>query len=349
MDKTFSTLLDLARFSAAMLVFVHHSEQILKDNRLSAFASFGHDAVIFFFILSGFVIGYVSSTKEKTIIDYTIARSARLFSVALPSLILVCLLINIGGVFFPSTYSIYGETNWPSVLFSSLLFLNQSWLLGVSVPTNGPYWSVSYEAWYYAIFGITYYITGAKKYIAVTLAILVAGPKIILLMPIWISGILCFKVHDKLCTKKLTGYIAIALSSGLYLWIRSKNIDDIIFIYSANLLGGEDYLNSNLGFSKRFLPDFIIAALFVLLFYGIYMIRNDISWIIEKLTPKIKTLSAYTFSLYLLHFPLLVFFSEAIKNTWLAMLACLITITLIGYFTETRKHALARIIKRAIY
>lgn len=88
MDKTYSTLLDLSRFTAAFLVFIYHAEYIFKDSRLSILASFGHDSVIFFFLLSGFVIGFVSESKEDTLKKYAIARLARLYSVALPSILL---------------------------------------------------------------------------------------------------------------------------------------------------------------------------------------------------------------------------------------------------------------------
>ena len=48
----------------------------------------GNDAVMVFFVLSGFVIAYVANSKEKTIESYFISRFARLYSVVLPALIL---------------------------------------------------------------------------------------------------------------------------------------------------------------------------------------------------------------------------------------------------------------------
>jgi peptidoglycan/LPS O-acetylase OafA/YrhL len=66
MGKTYSSILDISRFLAALLVFIHHAEKVLRDKPLSAFALFGHDAVIFFFLLSGFVIGYVVKKRKVT-------------------------------------------------------------------------------------------------------------------------------------------------------------------------------------------------------------------------------------------------------------------------------------------
>ena len=100
LDRTLSTALDLVRFIAALLVFFHHSEHLLKDKNLSIIASFGHDSVILFFLLSGFVIGFISDTKEHTLIQYTIARISRLYSVVIPALLLTYILVFFGLYFF---------------------------------------------------------------------------------------------------------------------------------------------------------------------------------------------------------------------------------------------------------
>ena len=49
-----------------------------------------------FFVLSGFVIAYVSEQKEHTLREYSISRLARLWSVAVPALILTIALDQLG-------------------------------------------------------------------------------------------------------------------------------------------------------------------------------------------------------------------------------------------------------------
>jgi peptidoglycan/LPS O-acetylase OafA/YrhL len=345
MDKTFSILLDLTRFFAALLVFFHHSEQILKDNRLSPIASFGHDAVIFFFILSGFVIGYVSKHKEKNITDYSVARLARIYSVALPSLILVYVLYLLGNQFFPAVYADYTNPGWAKIFISSFAFINQSQWWSISVPTNGPYWSICYEVWYYVIFGIAFYVIGYKKYILLSVAILAAGPQILLLMPIWLLGFLCFTKHQKLTSAKPIGYLLIILSMVCYFGMRYANLDDALFHNSANIMGGEAKANELLGYSKRFAPDYVIAVLFVLFFSGIYIIREIFERIVIFCHKGIKLLSSYTFSLYLYHFPILLFLSALTDSSILAMSICLILIALLGSFSERKKPILAAFLK----
>ena len=345
MDKTFSILLDLTRFLAALLVFFHHAEQILKDKRLSPIASFGHDAVIFFFILSGFVIGYVSKHKEKNIIDYSIARLVRIYSVALPSLVLVYALYLLGNQLFPQVYIDYTNLSWAKIFLSSVFFLNQSQWWGITVPTNGPYWSICYEVWYYAIFGVAYYVTGYKKYIFLSIAILSAGFKILLLMPIWLLGLLCFTNHQKLTASKPIGYLLITLSTACYFGMRYANFDDAIVHHSVNIVGGEEKANELLGYSKRFASDYMIAVLFILFFSGIYIIRDNFERVALLCQRGIKLLSSYTFSLYLYHFPILLFLSALTDSSFLVMSVCLTLIGLLGNYSERKKYVMTAFLK----
>ncbi len=338
MDKTFSILLDLTRLTAALLVFFHHAQQILKDSWLSPVASFGHDAVIFFFILSGFVIGYVSAHKEKSITDYAVARLARIYSVALPSLLLVFFLYFLGNKFFPLAYPDPINLSWLKVFISSIFFLNSSTSQFIAVPTNGPYWSICYEVWYYIIFGIAFYITGYRKYILLVISTALAGLKILILMPIWLLGFFCFLYHYKLTASRPIGWLLIICSILCYFWIRYSNFDDTLFHISAKLLGGEANINEMLRFGKRFAPDYVIAILFVLFFSGIFIIRDSFERGILLCSGVIKLLSSFTFSLYLYHFPILYFLSTLIGSSFLKISICLILIGLIGCFSERKKH-----------
>lgn len=348
MDRNYSTLLDLSRFIAAFLVFIHHAEQILKDNRLSPLASFGHDSVIFFFILSGFVIGFVSEFKENTLQKYATARLARLYSVAIPSLLLSFFLVWVGSLYFPENYSKFLNENWFYVILNALFFVNQSWIGGIEIPTNGPYWSVCYEAWYYVLFGISFYLSGSVRIALLLLASSLAGPRIVLLMPIWLIGFAFYRLHASLKQRKIFGYFCIIASTSFYLIFRINNWDDSLFSYSASWAGGEIKINTALGFSKRFAPDFIISALFIMILYGLLMVQTDFTISLNRMRPAISFFSSYTFSLYLLHFPILIFISHLTNNTWAALIGCLCIIVAIGYFTEKRKRHLSCLIEHTL-
>ena len=350
MSKPHSILLDLLRFTAAMLVFLHHSEQILDAPFLSPLASFGHDAVIFFFILSGFVIGYVSTEKEKTSYDYFLARFTRIASVALPSIILVVVLFFLGNQIFPEYYSNeYPGVDWLSTIGFSALFLNHTALANVTVPTNGPYWSISYEVWYYIIFGVFFYFKGIKKWVFLFLSLFIAGLKIVALLPIWIAGYLCYQLYSKLRDSRILGCVLVVLSFSLYAILRIYNFDDAIFSYSALLLfGSEDIANTTLSYSKRFVSDNLIAMLFVMLLSGLFMLSGVYSGFLEKFEKVIRKSASYTFSIYLYHYPLIVFLSLLFSNSIIVMVVSLLAIVFIGYFTENKKQFYKNIISRKL-
>lgn len=87
MSKAFSIYLDLVRFAAACLVYLYHSNQRWLISDTLPASPFGHSSVIVFFVLSGFVIAYVTHEKENTYAAYVSRRLSRLYSVALPAVL----------------------------------------------------------------------------------------------------------------------------------------------------------------------------------------------------------------------------------------------------------------------
>src|SRR5437879_5863418 len=99
MKRGVSLYLDLVRFSAAMIVFFEH----FRERSRHAFYEFwklhpfvyshlnplSQTAVIVFFVLSGFVIAHVLATRERTPLEYAASRFGRLYSVVVPTLLLV--------------------------------------------------------------------------------------------------------------------------------------------------------------------------------------------------------------------------------------------------------------------
>lgn len=91
MNSTTSIYLDVIRFLAAALVFVVDANYGRFTGGLPVlwrFEALGNDAVMVFFVLSGFVIACISDQKERTLKTYFIRRFARLYSVSVPALVL---------------------------------------------------------------------------------------------------------------------------------------------------------------------------------------------------------------------------------------------------------------------
>jgi len=154
MTSALSLYLDALRFSAAFTVFLsHYGAPRISGSLFWRFADYGHTAVLVFFVLSGFVIASVTDTREHSLEDYALSRFARLYSVMIPAFILTALLDYFGNAIDPMLYG----PEWnpvaahPALAYAlSAVFLGESWTLAVMPGFNVPFWSLNYEAWYYA-------------------------------------------------------------------------------------------------------------------------------------------------------------------------------------------------------
>src|SRR3954469_1403690 len=189
MSAALSVYLDLIRFGAALVVVLSHAWLILFPAVPLHWP--GPGAVIVFFVLSGFVIAYVTDGHDRTLTDYALNRLSRLWSVSIPAL---CF----GLALFPFVqHSAFGPVPADSspVAGSTVnaLFMGEVWFSSVAPPLNGPFWSLNYEAWFYAIFGAWTYLPRPMKGPAACVLAALAGPKILVLMPCWLLGVSAYR------------------------------------------------------------------------------------------------------------------------------------------------------------
>ena len=124
-----SLYLELLRLLAATEVVLFHINGFpLLGGHRAAWNAFGHEAVVVFFVLSGFVIAFAAQTREHTPKAYAVSRLTRIYSVALPCLLATVLFDRIGIVLVPQLYD--GLITDGSALVRLVLgglFLNESW------------------------------------------------------------------------------------------------------------------------------------------------------------------------------------------------------------------------------
>jgi peptidoglycan/LPS O-acetylase OafA/YrhL len=184
-----SVTLDAVRACAAMMVFASHwTTYSGNEQRYHAIYSLGFPGVIIFFVLSGYVIAATTASRETTASQYAIARISRLYSVCIPVLILLPVLDGVMSIRYPDAVLQMSENSHALARVGvSLVFANWWWFERIVPFSDGPYWSLSFEASYYLIWGL--YIFGGKwRWYGVALASLMVGPKILLLFPIWLAG-----------------------------------------------------------------------------------------------------------------------------------------------------------------
>lgn len=149
--------LDLLRFIAAFVVFAGHYRgaffveySLLPEKNHNIFVQLfyfltriGHEAVIVFFVLSGFFV-FGMGVKRCLLgkydgYNYVVDRTVRIALPLVASLLFLVVKNIICGF----------STNW-WVIFGNLFSLQGI----LCEPAVGPFWSLSYEVWFYVIFGV---------------------------------------------------------------------------------------------------------------------------------------------------------------------------------------------------
>ncbi|MEK8034847.1 acyltransferase [Ideonella sp. DXS29W] len=313
MHRNLSIYLDLVRFLAALMVFVVHANYERFTGGIPVlwhFKDLGNDAVMVFFVLSGFVIAYVADQKERTIEEYAASRFARLYSVVVPALILTMLLDAAGSVLEPSLYSgRWYEYDDPLVrILASLSFTNELWFSYTRPFSNGPFWSLGYEAWYYVLFAAAHFLRGHTRTVAVATLCLIIGPKILLLLPVWLLGVWAYRYSARVPLGAGQGGLLFVGSIAGYLAFRLNGGPDELLEFSKELFGTE-FLYDKLSWSRKFLSSYVIGACVAANFVGAVALARRLPRLPVWMEQPIRYCAGFTFALYLMHYPLLQFFA----------------------------------------
>jgi peptidoglycan/LPS O-acetylase OafA/YrhL len=336
MDSHFSRYLDLTRFGAALLVVLtHYVQQGLVGNM----PIFGREAVIVFFVLSGFVIAYTTSEKGLSLKQYVVARSARIYSVALPVLLLCFLLVYLVAPLVALPDALQYQARKPYLYVPlHVLFMGELWTLSETPPWLIQYWSLSYEVWYYVLFGVLFYLRGTRRVLLGALALLVMGYKLWLLLPVWLAGAALFRYRGCVTltpTQARLGWLASIAALGLY---KYAGLDASLRALGMALW---PFASLHLGTADRYLADYVVCMLVCLNFL---CARQAAFTSLRALDAPIRTLAAYTFTLYLIHGPVIgmwLLFYPHQRGSALDLLLLSICIGgatwLVGMITEQRK------------
>lgn len=139
-------------------------------------------------------------------------------------------------------------------------------------------------------------------------------------------------------SNNILGWVCLFISISIYSLLRFNNIDDTINLIVWEMLGGKELVNSKLGFSKYFTSDYIVCFLVYIMFIGSYQLRFLFKSILQNISGIIRFFSKYTFSLYLFHFPLLYFYSFFYEENHVILLLTVLSVFVIGYYTEQKKN-----------
>jgi peptidoglycan/LPS O-acetylase OafA/YrhL len=366
-DTWASVILDLLRGIAALLVFGEHWRNFffvdfpeLTVSQRWAYAlpytltAAGHQAVVVFFLLSGFLIsGSVFRMLDHdrwTWRGYATHRLLRLWIVLVPGLLL-CAMWDSFGVSLLATRALYfGDAanhlmhdvayqRRASYFFGNLLFLQ-----GKTVPTFGSnvaLWSLANEFWYYVLFPLALIATWKSQRIItrvvcgllfVAICSWLRG-SFLPVFPIWLAGVLVFRL-PRIPLSTRARWLAVALYVPIVL-------APTVFRLHINVL----------------LSDYLLTVA-----------TGSLLWVLLSATSKaensrtvsaIRFLARGSFSLYVVHVPVFAFFAAYFvgNDRWQPTMVHLLVggavfagtaiyAFIIAYFTEFRTDTVRRWLER---
>jgi peptidoglycan/LPS O-acetylase OafA/YrhL len=321
---------------------------------------FGHQAVMVFFVLSGFLIS--SSIVRDHLSgkwswhEYAINRSVRLYIVLIPGLVFGLIWDVAGSAIFASggVYTHALPSLGPDVVVANLrpeiLVCNALFLQTIACHTfgsNGPLWSLANEFWYYVLFPLMFAAGLAwrrnSKRVALSLVVLclvlgwLLGLKILVGFLIWMSGCVLVLAYSRFRFRRKTTFFAYTLASG--------------FMLLTCLLSARTSASGLLG------SDLAVGIAFALLLFPVLQIGAGGNARFYARTA--HRLAGFSYSLYVLHFPILLFLRAwaVPQQRWqpdkrhlpLALAIGGIALTyawLVSLFTEGRTHTARAWVRR---
>ena len=186
--------LDALRGLAALYVVIHHSVShpiMLMGVNLAWLFRFGEEAVILFFLLSGFVINFAFvKSKDKTFGNYFFKRATRIY---IPLLIVMAL-----GYFMECLNAGTLVDAHPRELVLNLLMLQDISSLKPNVVVdpymhNSPLWSLSYEWWFYMLyFQVKRHASAERQKDIFVLGLSIASAGVYLMFPVFVPRLLMY-------------------------------------------------------------------------------------------------------------------------------------------------------------
>lgn len=296
MEKHFSLYLDVIRFTAALLVVVAHYGffGVVGAPAMPYVPDYGREAVMMFFVLSGYVIAYTASRQDAA--QYVLARCARIYSVALPCVLLAFLLLAFtSGVLGIGVRGDYHLAKPYIYLPLQLLFLGEVWNMAETAPWLLPYWSLGYEVWYYVLFGLAFYLKGKIRVAMLALVVLLVGHKIVLLLPVWLAGVYLCKRQKNLPISTGLARAGWLLTIVLFLCFKGFGVDQELRALGKAIW---PFAQLRLGSAECYLSDYLACA--IIYAHFLFAKQARLTGLLNLERP-IRFLAGHTFTLYLVH------------------------------------------------
>lgn len=333
MTPSFSLYLEVVRVVATVVVVLGHGKVFhLPVSQFCDRFHPGRDAVIAFFVLSGFVISWCAAERDRDWRRYVLQRATRVYSVAVPALAFSLLVAAIVPLLTGGSRSYQLDKLWV-YLPIHLGFLGNVGPLAETPPHNFPWWSLNFEVWYYLLFGVALFGRGRWRWPAVALLLVAMAPAMLALLPVWLAGVALQRCGGL----RWRPPVARLVAGGTVLAYLAVKLSGLDAQLDQRLLGRVETAGH-----ARLLGTYLVAALMALHLAAVRCLHFEPP---AALARRIRQAAALTFATYLFHQPLF----ELAQAVWpqrrggvadyVAVIgATLVLCALAGVLTEQHKH-----------
>ena len=319
-----SAYLDVMRAAAAFAVFAGHARALFfaEATRLDhpslftrAFyfmTGFGRISVMIFFVISGLLVGYSTLTAIQedrwSWTAYGINRFSRLYAALVPALVLGFLLDKLGVHFLNSISGVYSMREISGLMFGAPVtqFLGWKTFVGnllflqtikvTCLGSNTALWSLSNEFWYYVLFPLAALALwgrnrGGARWMGVALFGMVAygiGWEISRYFAVWLMGVGAGAAARRYGSRVGKNYFGVLRAVSL-----------VVFVASISLARARF-------FSSMFRADVGVGVASTLLIFA-FLVTFPSDEAAPRWTRVFRWAAVFSYSLYVLHLPLLVF------------------------------------------
>jgi peptidoglycan/LPS O-acetylase OafA/YrhL len=182
----------------------------------------------------------------------------------------------------------------------------------------------------------------------------IVGPKILLLLPVWLLGVAVYRRNTRGPLGAGSGALLFGGSIALYAAFRACGLRDALLEWTYALLG-KGFVRGELMWSDEFLSAQVIGLLVACNFVGFFALSDRLAPWMARGERVIRDWAGYTFSIYLFHYPLLQLLAalSPIPPDSPAAAPVLFVLTvlgcrLLGTFTEQRKDLARTCVRRLI-
>lgn len=304
-DTHHSILISLLRGLAAIqVVAAHLRAQIFPSLKglpdptawyqaLAFFTGFSHQAVVIFFLLSGWLVGGSLLNRlgePRALTSYAIDRLTRMWIVLIPAFLLTLVIGAITNVVNPAALSFSPANEYSATAFIG----NLLGLQDLAVPRYGgnfALWSMANEIWYYVLFPLLVLPFSGKSALGRAAALLtfllaawfLSGP-IMLYLPVWLLGVGFSRIRIDATRAQRGVLIAALLALSVYF----------------RLTGSNDKLEA-----ASFVQDVVFSIAFLLVLSSVQFKADASHWLVRIASKTGARIAAFSFTLYVVHVPLL--------------------------------------------